>query len=161
MPCPGEPATVLTPENRFVLLYEAFDVARCYRVDAEAEYRIWAAAAPAARSFFDVYWNGGDTLAYAKSPCVREDVENRFFLHVVPVAPASLSLWRRRWGFDNLDFRFVHAGGTLFDGKCLVTAELPAYEIAAIRTGQFKRDSKRIGKWRESWSATIHARRTP
>ena len=44
---------------------------------------------PAIRSGFDVYLLD-DTLVYAKEPCVSEDVDATFFLHVDPIDPDDL-----------------------------------------------------------------------
>ena len=99
------------------------------------------AALPAARSVFDVHLEGG-TLSYVKSPCVREDAEAAFFVHVLPRDVGDLSRPRRRHGFDVLDFRFAgadlhrHAIGDIFDSVCLATLELPDYPVASIVTGQ-------------------------
>ena len=99
------------------------------------------AALPAARSVFDVYLEGG-TLFYVKSPCVREDAEPAFFVHVRPRDVGDLSRPRRRHGFDVLDFRFAGADvqgqaiGDIFDAVCLARLELPDYPVASIATGQ-------------------------
>ncbi len=90
---------------------------------------------PAARSEFDVYFDGGK-LYYLKEPCVRTDTAARFFLHVVPEDENDLPDGRREHGFDNLDFGFGERG-VIFDGKCAAAAPLPKYGIARITTGQF------------------------
>ena len=90
---------------------------------------------PAIRSDFDVYLLD-DTLVYAKEPCVPEDVDATFFLHVDPTDPDDLPGPRRRYGFDNLDFRFADRGA-LIGGVCAVEVPLPGYGVAAIRTGQY------------------------
>ena len=94
---------------------------------------------PAARGEFDLYLRR-DSLLYAREPCAWEDVRRRFFLHVVPETVASLSKARRRSGFANLDFAFGERG-TLVDGACVATVELPDYDIASVRTGQFAADT--------------------
>ena len=90
---------------------------------------------PALRSDFDGYLLD-DTLVYAKEPCVPEDVDATFFLHVDPIDPDDLPGPRRRYGFDNLDFRFDDRG-SLIGGVCAVEVPLPEYGVAAIRTGQY------------------------
>ncbi len=86
-------------------------------------------------SVFDVYFDaGGNTLTYFKEPCATDDVEARFFLHVVPSEPADLP--DRRHHFANLDFDFG-AHGALLNGRCAAVVALPDYEIADIRTGQY------------------------
>ena len=54
-----------------------------------------------------------------------------------------------RHGFDNLNFRFDERG-VLFNGKCAAMADLPAYTIERIRSGQ-------IGG-SEIWEASIALR---
>ena len=88
-----------------------------------------------ASALFDVY-HLDDTLVYAKEPCVPEDVDATFFLHVDPIDPDDLPGPRRRYGYDNLDFRFDDRG-SLNGGVCAVEVPLPGYGIAAIRTGQY------------------------
>ena len=96
-------------------------------------------------------------LAYAKTPCREEDREDAFFLHVTPRDPRRLSTERAVHGFDNLDFYFAAAGPTItpnaqanhvpnggwtFGDHCVYGAELPRYEIARIRTGQYAADGR-------------------
>ena len=90
---------------------------------------------PIARSEFDLYVDGS-TLHYVKEPCGEDDAAARFFLHVVPADPVDLPDNRKQHGFDNLDFDFSDRG-LLFDGKCLVSVDLPQYGIASVSTGQF------------------------
>ncbi len=93
----------------------------------------------ALRSVFDVY-RLGKRLMYFRQPCRPDDNDARFFLHVVPVDERDLPGGRRRYGFDNLDFRMeerVRAGG-----RCTAVRRLPDYPIAEIRTGQFTGESR-------------------
>ena len=90
---------------------------------------------PVARSEFDLYIDGGK-LHYVKEPCGGDDVQDGFFLHVVPVDIGDLPDVRKQHGFDNLDFGF-DVRGVLFDGKCLASIGLPQYDIARITTGQY------------------------
>ncbi len=113
-----------------------------------------ASAKPAAESHFDLYLDG-DTLAYVREPCAREDAATPFFLHLVPRDAADLPSHRKPWGYDNLDFNFRKAGAIL-DGKCLAMVELPGYEIARIRTGQF---SGVLGRRVRRWEAEVDLRR--
>ena len=58
---------------------------------------------------------------------------------------------RREHGFDNLDFRF-EARRLLLDKdtpapggvKCIAVVDLPGYEVARIRTGQFVPGESRL-----------------
>ena len=86
---------------------------------------------------FDVYtYPGGRLLGYTRNGCTLSDTRPFFFVHVYPVDEQELPAWRRRYGFDNLDFSFVERGKQA-EGQCWATVELPAYEIARIRTGQY------------------------
>ena len=110
-------------------------------------YRSVVSGLPVARSEWDVHlYDGG--LTYVKEPCVAEDVERRFFLHVFPDDQTVLMSDRRARGFDDLSFDFYDRGER-FDGRCMVSTDLPRYDIASIRTGQFVRD---VGSDVEVWS---------
>ncbi len=88
---------------------------------------------PAIHSEFDVYIVEN---IYVKEPCSQEDVAATFFLHLDPVDVNDLPDYRRRYGFDNLDFH-VDRRGVIFEGKCMVTIPLPSYVITGIRTGPY------------------------
>lgn len=99
---------------------------------------------PIVRSEWDVhlYENG---LTYLKSHCSSEEADSVFFLHVFPRDRNDLPYDRRSTGFENLDFYFgLH--GAVFDGHCLISADLPEYAISSIRTGQNSKNAR-------SWSA--------
>ena len=97
------------------------------------------ARAPEARAHFDVYLDReARAVSFVREPCAPADVEPRFVLHLVPADPADLPDERRRHGFDNLDFAFGERG-LRFDGTCLATAYLPAYDIVRVRAGQWNR----------------------
>ncbi len=90
-------------------------------------------AEPAVRSHFDLHLSK-NTLLYAKEPCAPADMEGVFFLHLIPDDIAALPNHRQQYGYDNLDFNH---GGITVDGRCLIVAPLPEYDIARIRTGQY------------------------
>ena len=90
---------------------------------------------PEISSDYDVFVDGGN-LVYHKQPCYQQDIDARFFLHVVPANTADLPLERRESGFDNLDFSLWQKGGRV-GHECVARVRLPKYEIAEIRTGQF------------------------
>ena len=90
---------------------------------------------PVVHSVYDLYLDGR-TLAYAKSPCSRNDGAARFFLHVTPMNVDDLPGDRKPHGFDNLDFSF-ESRGVRFEGKCMASVDLPSYPIAEVTTGQF------------------------
>ena len=120
----------------------AINIPQAILESRRAEYAAGTAGTPLSRGVFDVY-RDGDRLVYIKENCRAMDTQARFYLHLIPRDVNDLPSGRQRHGFDNLNFGFVDQG-TLFDGKCLATVELPRYEIAAIQTGQFNPDGSRI-----------------
>ncbi len=90
---------------------------------------------PAIRSEFDVYLIE-NRLIYVKEPCAPADTGALFFLALYPVDVNDLPDYRKRHGFDNLDFGF-DGRGVIFDGRCMAAATLPEYDIARIFTGQY------------------------
>ena len=58
------------------------------------------------------------------------------FLHLIPVDVNDLPDHRKRQGFDNLDFHFDDYKLPLIE-RPVAVRELPAYDIASIRTGQY------------------------
>ena len=96
---------------------------------------------PSPPHVFDVHLDGGKIM-YFKKPCVKEDMEKRFFLHLAPVRLSDLPEGRRRYGFDNLDFNFS-LYGVSSDGVCLAGRTLPQYAVARITTGQYALETGR------------------
>lgn len=101
---------------------------------------------PVIHANWEIHWtsdqqDGTATLTYAKAPCRSEDRANAFFLHVTPRQAQSLPADRSDHGYDNLDFSFGENEGLLVDDRCVVSASLPSYPIARIRTGQFTEGS--------------------
>ena len=97
-----------------------------------------------AHSDFSVYWDGGRVI-YFREPCVLQDVDDRFLLHIFPADTRDLpGEWVER-GFANADFDFADYGA-LFGGKCVAIAPLPEYGIERIRAGQYVRGGD--GVWR-------------
>ena len=110
-------------------------------------------AEPAIRSDFDVYYED-NRLLYIGGECGEEDLEPPFFLHVFPVNEDDMPAALRRHGFDNLDFQF-EASRLPLDSNfkdvpalssvgCAALVELPGYEVARIRTGQFVSGGPRL-----------------
>ena len=120
----------------------ALDVPNAVLESRRAEYAAVTAGTPLTSGVFDIY-RDGNRLTYIKEICRPADTQPRFYLHLIPRNVNDLPLDRRQHGFDNLNFDFVDQG-TLFDGKCLATVELPDYEIAAIQTGQYIPGESRI-----------------
>lgn len=93
---------------------------------------------------------GVHELAYFKESCVEDDFEERFFLHVLPVANEDLPGRWRTIGFEGLDFDFLTHGVRLA-GMCVATLRLPDYAIDRIRTGQLRAASGER-KWEVEFS---------
>ena len=68
-------------------------------------------------------------------PVQPSSVTDLFFLHLIPVDVDDLPDHRKQYGFDNLDFRFDDYKLPLTE-RPVAVRELPAYDIAGIRTGQ-------------------------
>ena len=118
------------------------------RLDVDAGWIAGVAerAEPVIRSDFDVY-HDGDRLLYTGAECGEEDVTPPFLLHVFPEDEGNLPADHREHGFHNLDFRFEERrlpldhyfkdapapGGV----GCAAVVDLPGYEMARIRTGQY------------------------
>ena len=95
-----------------------------------------ASSEPAARGVFDVHLGPG-SLAFIKDPCVAEDTEHGFFVHLIPADVGDLPVHRQQHGFDNLDFDFQWHG-LMEGGRCMATRVLPEYRIVSIRVGQYE-----------------------
>ena len=116
-----------------------------------ADFDAAASGEPSAQAVFDIYLDGR-TLTYTKSPCAPQDIENPFFLHVIPSDRASLPEERQEHGFENRDFAF-ESEGAILEGKCLASVQLPDYGVSLIRTGQWVRGGSRL------WIANIRSSR--
>ena len=101
----------------------------------QAIYDMAQSAEPVIRSHFNVHLDQ-NTLFYIKEQCETADLEARFFLHITPVNRNDLPEERQQFTFDNLDFNFSQHGG-MVGQKCAAQVQLPEYEIAGIRTGQY------------------------
>ena len=110
----------------------------------------------AVSSFFDVYDvsaesaipGGPRMLVYVKEPCVEEDANAGFFLHLTPADEGDLPEERRRHGFDNLDFSFEDRGNRIGE-RCVALRHLPDYPVVAVRAGQFTEEGR---VWEEEFS---------
>ena len=86
------------------------------------------------------------TLVYVKRNCSEEEYGLWFILHVVPVDKSVIEGREH----DNMDFPFAFNGARLGD-TCIVTRDLPSYQIASFRTGQYTGGIRRTG---EKWLVT-------
>ena len=105
-------------------------------------YRAITDTQPLVRSNFDLHLND-NTLHYVKDTCRPDDIQARFFLHILPHDTNDLPQHRQQYGFVNLDFAF-YEHGVRFDGKCLASVPLPDYPIARINTGQWIRGEGKL-----------------
>lgn len=111
-----------------------------YNFDTESateitDYIDWIANQdPLIDSVFDVYISDNDII-YARQPCHTDDTNHPFFLHIIPDNLDDLPD-HRTTSFDNYDFDFADRG-VVSDDKCLAFVNLPLYDIAGIRTGQW------------------------
>ena len=149
-PLPLEPVSELA-DGAIFRVNEAFDSARARQSALEARvsaYESLVSGEPVIRSDFDIYLID-DTLVYVREPCDRADAEASFFLHLIPVDEDDLPPERKRYGFSNRDFDFQERG-IAFDGKCMVRATLPEYDIIRISTGQYVQTGGGIDNiWKE------------
>ena len=96
----------------------------------------------------EVFWDA-KAVNYVMEPCSVADVTDPFLLHITPVEATALPEASQSRGFDNLDFHFSQYG-SIIDDKCLVSAPLPDYDIAAIKIGQF-----RLADGKTLWQTTL------
>ena len=136
---------LLTPENKRIFLYDR----QLYDQQYQAIYDMAQSTEPVISSQFNVYLDQ-NTLFYVKEQCETADLEAKFMLHIDPVNRNALPEERRQFGFDNLDFDF-NLHGSRFNQKCAAQRQLPEYEIASIRTGQFISNK---GEFRRMWSGS-------
>ena len=80
-------------------------------------------------------------LYYVRSPHPKTSGDARFFLHVIPADESDLPDHRKRWHSDNLDFDF-DAQRIPHGTRDVAVRQLPDYDIAAIRTGQFTSEGR-------------------
>ena len=140
--------------NTILAVYEGTDAPSPASLEQDIarfrqEYAALTAREPSARAFYDIYLNPDEnTIAYAKSPCSRADFQQRFFLHIHPADPDVLPENRKRFGFQNSDFSPQRLREAVREGACLNIIDLPDYDIAKIKTGQYTRFVK-------AWTATL------
>ena len=69
-------------------------------------YRAITDTQPIVRSNFDLHLTD-NTLHYVRDTCRPDDIQARFFLHILPHDTNDLPQHRQQYGFDNLDFSFL------------------------------------------------------
>ena len=96
---------------------------------------------PVKPAAFEVFLDraaGRNRLLYAKDNCTPAEYATPITLHIYPANRADLPAESRDSGFENRDFYLTGEGGRPGEA-CLAAIFLPAYPIAAIRTGQANR----------------------
>ena len=97
----------------------------------------------------DVYIDGS-RLVYLKEACDPIDLQDRFFLHLIPVDEQDLlidragMLLRRRFHF------FDRQGVKLSEDRCITIRSLPPLPLRSIRTGQYVPGEGRL--WAREYS---------
>ncbi len=123
---------LLTPENRQIFLYRQGDYDYSGLIDEmirQSELVIRG------DDYFDVY-RSGNKLIYVGNQSEDRATQFTFFLHLTPVDVEDLPDHRKQYGFDNLDFHFDDYKLPLTE-RPIAVRELPPYDIASIRTGQY------------------------
>ena len=106
---------------------------------------------PIIRSGYDVYLIE-NSLIYVKESCRKDDIQAGFFLHAIPVDATGLPDRYKQYGYDNLDFDFRDHSLSARN-ICVARRELPDYDLAAIRTGQYLRVE---GGFDNIWEGSIN-----
>ena len=140
--------------------YQAFDGDETNFFEAT-----WSAmrAAPDKRIIeadFDVYLDG-TRLVYLREECGPPDIQDSFFLHLIPVDGQNLLRHRMlrhrmlrhrmRRDFIRIEFSFPGRGVKLDGERCImVRSHLPPLSLRSIRTGQYVPDEGRL--WAREYS---------
>ena len=105
---------------------------------------------PVIRSDFDVYITK-DEIIYSKNPCGPEAAKHPFFLHITPGVHNNILPSLSFFSFREKGGRVVRSrkGYRLSQSSCLMSVPVPKYEIAQIRTGQWRR-------WEGAWPSDVN-----
>lgn len=123
---------LITQENFHVFLYDSF------ASFADCEIQILDGSPvfyDAILTPYQIYLQG-EKIHYAHEGYCGQHSTETFFLHVFPVRADDLPSASREYGFANLDFQPRERWQDI-DGHCIIGVQLPTYDIAAIRTGQY------------------------
>ena len=130
-----------TVYNNTILKAARLDLSRAGEAMADAwrkTYRSTVLEEPVFSSNFDIYFDENNrTLTYIKESCRGDDIVPAILLRVFPADPNDLPDEFKQDGYGSFDFLFYESGGVVFDGKCVVSINLPEYEISRIRTSQY------------------------
>ena len=119
-------------------LYRIENFHRYYEPALERVLRVRDSDRILIRSSFDVYLREGGKIVYIKEPCAEEDTRRPFYLHIFPKDVEDIPEDLRKGGFDSWDFPFSWHGAR-YEGRCVIEVDLPDYDIARIRAGQYVR----------------------
>lgn len=109
------------------------------------------------RSNLEVYLDRNENrLVYVKDQCrsartfstqsSQLPAEPLIFLHLIPADVDDLPDHRKRYQFDNLDFRFDDYRIDIQPGElCISVRKLPAYDIVGIRSGEYTDEGRLWG----------------
>lgn len=98
---------------------------------------------------FDVYLDG-TRLVYLREDCGPPDIQDSFFLHLIPVDGQNLLRHRMRRDFIRSEFSFPGRGVKLDGDRCIMVRSLPPLSLRSIRTGQYVPDEGRL--WAREYS---------
>ena len=128
----------MTMRGRHMSLYRIANFHRYYEPALERVLRVRDSDRILIRSSFDVYLREGGKIVYVKEPCTEEDTRYPFYLHIFPKDVEDIPEDLRKWGFESRDFPFSWHGAR-YEGRCVIEVDLPDYDIARIRAGQYVR----------------------
>ena len=156
----------LTPANQLVFLFRRADY-QAAAAGVVARYRTATERhRPVVRSECCDVFSLGDWVLYHDRNCrfsrvVSAPVSDYFFLHVTPVDIRDLPVERRPLGFDN--YNFLNGRFEQRDDFCFAALRLPPYDIAEVRTGQFRKIwlSDRTPKYQELWGGRFSPIKSP
>ena len=88
---------------------------------------------------FEVERTAAGDLRYSRNDCLPVHTAADFFLHITPADATDLQPITVEHGFNNYDFSGFSRNDGIIDaaGRCVIERELPDYDIASIRTGQY------------------------
>ena len=102
--------------------------------------------------FYDVQFVDGGVV-YVKSPCIWDDVQHPFFLHITPADSSDLSVELRTSDSYELSFDFWDIDIASDGSACVAMVNLPSYEIAGVRTGQLTGNGSVVWEGSHSFAA--------
>ena len=102
--------------------------------------------------FYDVQFVDG-SVVFVKSPCIWDDVQHPFFLHITLADRSDLSVELRTSDSYELSFDFWDIDIASDDSACVAMFNLPGYEIAGVRTGQLAGNGSVVWEGYHSFAA--------